>query len=105
MNQADFDVPMEVMIERQLLHRYGPLIGNDDLCQALGYPSKDAFRQALARKHVPVPVFDIENRRGKFALVADVAKWLLVQRSRAVNAEMSGSLQSAAGQPTTEEAQ
>ena len=87
MNSMDIEVPLEVLLERQLMHRYGPLIGNDDLSQALGYPSKDAFRQALSRKSVPVPVFEIENRRGKFALIGDVAKWLVTQRGRSVNAK------------------
>ena len=86
MDLLDIEAPLEVLLERQLMHRYGPLIGNEDLCQALGYPSKDAFRQALARKNVPVPVFDIENRRGKFALIGDVARWLVAQRSRSINA-------------------
>lgn len=71
-------------LERDLLEKHGPLLANDALRIALGYQSMDAFRQALVRKTVPVPVFALENRRGKFALVKDVANWLAVQRDAAV---------------------
>ena len=37
--------------------------------------------QALTRKTVPIPVFSVENRRGKYALVKDVAIWLANQRN------------------------
>lgn len=70
------------------MQQYGPLIANDDLRKALGYSSKEAFRQAMARKSVPVPVFDVENRRGKFALSIDVANWLAAQRERAFNCRL-----------------
>lgn len=64
-----------------------PVLGGDDLQAALGYPSREAFRQALFRDAVPVPVFSLPRRRGKFALVKDVASWLAhchaqAQRSR-----------------------
>lgn len=72
-----------VELERELLEKYGPLIANEDLRMALGYPSMNAFRQALVRKTVPVPIFTPENRRGKFALVKDVAQWLAKQREAA----------------------
>lgn len=35
---------------------------------------------ALARSRVPISVFGIEHRRGKFALVKDLAIWLARQR-------------------------
>lgn len=68
-------------LERNLMDKYGPMVANDALRVALGYPSMDAFRQALVRKTVPVPVFTLEKRRGKFALVKDVAQWLACQRN------------------------
>lgn len=71
------------VLERDLLEKHGPLIANDALRLALGYQSMGAFRQALVRKTVPVPVFALENRRGKFALVKDVATWLAAQRDAA----------------------
>lgn len=73
------------LLERELLDKYGPLISNDDLRQALGFVSMDAFRQALARKTMPIPVFPLPNRRGKYALVKDVATWLSLQREAAVS--------------------
>jgi hypothetical protein len=68
-------------LEQDLMEKHGPLIANDALRIALGYQSMDAFRQALVRKTVPVPVFALENRRGKYALVKDVAMWLAEQRN------------------------
>ncbi len=72
-------------LERELMAKHGPLISNDDLRQALGYPSMGAFRQALSRKIMPVPVFTLPNRRGKHALVKDVALWLSQQREAAAS--------------------
>lgn len=66
-------------LERDLFNRHGPMIGQQHLWQALGYSSIDAFRQAEARQTLPVRVFPLERRRGKFALVKDVALWLTRQ--------------------------
>ena len=74
-------------LERDLFERYGPLIIDEDLRIALGYKSIDAFRQALTRKTVPVPVFTVENRRGKYALVKDVATWLANQRNSIIDSQ------------------
>jgi len=76
-------LPLAEQLYESLLRRYGPMISGDDLRIALGYPSKDAFRQAIVRTTVPVTVFSIEQRRGKFALTKDVAAWLAEQRHRA----------------------
>ena len=54
------------LLESELMGRHGPLISNDDLRMALGYVSMDAFRQALARKTMPIPVFPLPNRRGLY---------------------------------------
>jgi len=53
-----------------------PLIGGKELFLSLGYPSAAAFRQAQRRGQLPIEVFSIPNRRGKFALRADFARWL-----------------------------
>lgn len=71
-------------LESDLLGRHGPMLGNADLQLALGFPSREAFRQALAREQLPVPVFTLPNRRGKFALVKDVAHWLARCHAEAV---------------------
>ena len=65
----------------RLTRAYGGIVGGAMLTRALGYPSQGAFRQAFARRRVPVPVFTIEGRRGRFAQVADIARWLWLQRS------------------------
>lgn len=70
------------LLERDLVQLHGPLMTGEVLRLALGYPSKDAFRQAIARKTIPIPVFGIEKRRGKFALTKDVAVWIVAQRER-----------------------
>lgn len=67
-------------LSRDLLLRYGPMLTGKDLLQALGYKTSDAFRQALSRDLIGVPLFTIAHRRGKFALSKDVAHWLARQR-------------------------
>ncbi|WP_156501756.1 hypothetical protein [Alteromonas stellipolaris] len=67
-------------IAASLNAEYGPMIGGKNLCKVLGYNSSGAFRQALYKKTVPVEVFAIENRRGKFALSVDIAHWLAEQK-------------------------
>lgn len=73
---------LEEVLESDLLGQYGPMLTGDALRKALGYPSMDALRQALSRGTLPVKVFPLENRRGKFALVKDVAHWLAEQRNK-----------------------
>jgi hypothetical protein len=70
-------------IEETLLQRHGLILGGSELARVLGYPTLRAFQQATLRRVVGVPVFTIENRRGRFALASDVAEWLAKQRSRA----------------------
>jgi hypothetical protein len=74
---------LETSLTTQLTEMYGPMIGGVTLWRTLGYTSSDAFRQAYSRGLVTVPVFKIENRRGKFALARDVARWLAAIRSSA----------------------
>jgi hypothetical protein len=71
-------------LEKDLLNLYGPILTGDSLRKALGYRSMDALRQAVARKTVPVLIFSLENRRGKFALAKDVATWLATQRNKVI---------------------
>ncbi|EQD47073.1 hypothetical protein B2A_08594, partial [mine drainage metagenome] len=80
------------LLERELRAGYGsPLIGGEDLRRVLGYASREAMRQAISRGTIPVPVFDVPNRRGKFALTRDVSSWLAQLRLRA--AQPNGSQQ------------
>lgn len=82
-------------IERNLFDRYGPLMADDNLRIALGYKSMEAFRQAISRGTLGVPVFSIPNRRGKYALVKDVAAWLATLRD--------GAMQESVSDPETEQ--
>lgn len=78
MSKADRKIESELAAEMLRLH--GPLIGGDALRQALGFPSADAFRQALHRNKLPIAVFALPYRRGKFALTQEVVRWLMHMR-------------------------
>ncbi|HBO1833585.1 TPA: hypothetical protein L4G11_001266 [Pseudomonas aeruginosa] len=67
-------------LEHQLTARYGTMLGSRDLWRELGYRSPSAFRQALLRGSLDLPVFEVEGRRGRFALARDVAAWIARQR-------------------------
>jgi hypothetical protein len=67
----------EKHIEKELLMLYGPLMNGAELRKALGFNSATSFNRALRTGKVNVRVFRIPERRGKFAMTADVAKWLL----------------------------
>lgn len=85
MTEPNSDEPLVTRLERDLTQLHGPMMMGEALRLALGYPSKDAFRQAIARRTTPIPVFGIEKRRGKFALTKDVAAWIVAQRDRATD--------------------
>lgn len=70
-------------LEAELLEVHGPMVGGNELSAALGFRTNSAFRQALVRNTVPVPVFSIKHRRGKFALTREVARWIAEQRQSA----------------------
>ncbi|NVJ65360.1 MAG: hypothetical protein HWE16_02640 [Gammaproteobacteria bacterium] len=53
-----------------------PVLNADSLRLALGYKSLAALYQSISKERIPIPVFTIENRKGKYALVSDVAKYL-----------------------------
>jgi hypothetical protein len=81
----DDEQALEKELENDMLKLYGPVLGGDDLLRVLGYVSKDAFRKSMVRKTVPVPIFKIDNRRGYFSLVKEVARYLSKQRNNAIN--------------------
>lgn len=51
------------------------------LWTSLGFRSAETFRRSSTKGILPVPVFDIPGRRGKFALAKDVARWLAERRA------------------------
>ena len=71
---------LQQSLEAELFTRHGPIMTGEALLQALGYPSHEAFRQSLSRDKTSVQIFTIEHRKGKFALVKDVARHLAEQR-------------------------
>lgn len=72
-------------LSQELFARFGPLIGGRELAMLLGYPSVAALIQADRRKKVGVRIFEIENRRGRFAFSQDVGDWLAALRTRTAN--------------------
>ena len=70
-------------LNEQFVQQFGPILSSPVLVKALGYRSMAAYRQAITRDTVPVPLFQIPNRRGRFALARDVAIWLSEQRQGA----------------------
>ncbi|HBP5921415.1 hypothetical protein [Pseudomonas aeruginosa] len=79
---TDF-LALSAELEQQLTTRYGVMLGSKDLWRELGFRSPNAFRQALTRGTLDVPVFEVQNRRGRFALAKDVAVWIARQRMSA----------------------
>jgi len=76
-------------LEARLTRALGVIVGGQALTRALGYPSQTAFRQAYARDRLPVAVFSIPGRRGRFALVGDIARWIWAHRSTHTDPEGS----------------
>ena len=63
-------------LSKKLCDDHGPLISGPDLWRALGFKSASAFHQAHSRGLLGVRVFKIPNRRGLFAITADVSDWI-----------------------------
>jgi len=79
MKSEDLELLSE-SIKQELYTHIGPLLFGDKLYASLGFNSQDAFRQALSRNTVPVEIFTLPNRRGRFALSRDVAVWLAKEK-------------------------
>jgi len=64
-------------LERDLLQLHkAAAIGGADLRAALGYKTAIAFRVAISRGKVGVPLFKIPGRKGYWCLVKDISMWL-----------------------------
>lgn len=72
--------PIARELNDELVCLYGQLLPPAALAKVLGFPSGNAFCQAVARGNVRILLLDIPNRRGRFALARDVAVWLSEQR-------------------------
>jgi hypothetical protein len=65
-----------------LLKTHGELMSGPALYRILGFKSAGGFRQARRREPDSlVPIFQIPQRRGYFAITRDVADWLYRQRA------------------------
>lgn len=83
------DDALRQALEQELTVQYGPIVTGKDLLRLLAFPSQAAFRQALSRNQLPVPVFSIKHRRGKFALVKELALWIVTNRATASSLDNS----------------
>jgi hypothetical protein len=71
---------LAAQLEVDFLKLFGsPVITGEKLQKALGFKSIDALRQAVYRQTMPVPVFKLANRKGKYALIKDIAFYLAEQ--------------------------
>ena len=68
-------------LEETMLKEFGPLMGGEELRRALGYRTWSAFARAVRTNTLGIRVFEIPNRRGRFALTRDVAQWLIALSS------------------------
>lgn len=71
----------EDLLSRVMTTIHGPLLAADVLVKTLGYCTSEALRQASYRSMVPVSLMDLPTRKFKFALSAEVAIWLIRQRT------------------------
>lgn len=69
-------------IMSSLEQAHGPLLKGDGLANALGYKNLASLRQAKKRNQVGVALFELPNRKGLYALTAEVADWLATCRLR-----------------------
>lgn len=76
---------LEATLRDALIHDWGYVVGSAGLRQALGYPTQAALRAAIARGAVQVRVFEIEGRKGPFALAHELAAWLAAHEGTATS--------------------
>jgi hypothetical protein len=67
-------------IKQDLIEQHGILLFGKALYQVLGFTNGDAFRQAFKRGKLSVAVFELEGKRGRYALAEDIANWLACRR-------------------------
>lgn len=67
-------------LHRSLVERYGQIVGGADLAGLLGFRSADTLRKAISSNSLTLKTFVIPGRKGRFALTADVADWLITLR-------------------------
>jgi len=63
-------------LAKSLTQQYGPLLKGKELMIHLGFSTPGSFARARKRGLLEVKVFDLEGRRGPFALTEEVAEWV-----------------------------
>lgn len=86
---TSFDDPIVQALNDELVRQYGQLLPPAALVKVLGFRSAAALSQAVLRGSVQIPLLDLPNRRGRFALARDVAVWLGEQRRLALEAGLN----------------
>ena len=66
------DAPLRVL----LLREYGAIVGGRELRRVLGFRNAAAFGKAVRSGAMPFNFLRLPGRRGRFALVSDIADWL-----------------------------
>lgn len=82
LNHPDWQLVRSAIMS-SLDQAHGPLLKGEGLANALGYKNLASLRQAKKRNQVGVALFELPNRKGLYALTAEVADWLATCRLRA----------------------
>jgi sRNA-binding regulator protein Hfq len=61
----------------QLTERYGEMVDLKTLSKIIGYKTVDALKYAIRKNQFEVTTFFIEGRKGRFAMIRDVASWMI----------------------------
>jgi len=70
-------------IYSELIKEAGNVVTGDALRRALGFSTIGAMTKAIARKKLPLPFFEMPNRRGKFIRARELAYFIACQRAKA----------------------
>lgn len=70
-------------IYADLVQEGGNVFSGEPLRRALGFKSLGAMNKAIARKKVSLPFFRMPERRGKFVLARELARFIAKQRLQA----------------------
>jgi hypothetical protein len=63
-------------LRQLLLREFGAVVGGRDLRNVLGFRSAAAFQRAVRSGHLRLRFFSVPGRKGRFALILDIADWL-----------------------------
>ena len=63
-------------LSQLLLREYGAVVGGRELRRVLGFTTAASFGRAVRAGRVPLRFLRLPGRRGRFALVSEIAQWL-----------------------------